>query len=50
VKRLEAWAQVGILVLMILFHTIAIEERLAKVEQKVDDLKEEMRLPVGQRR
>jgi hypothetical protein len=40
IKRLEAWAQVGVIAVMIILHAIAVESRLAKVEQKVDDLKE----------
>ena len=40
IKRVETWAQVGILGLMILFHAIATQERIAKVEQEVQDVKE----------
>lgn len=39
-KRIETWAQVGILGLMILFHAIATQERIAKVEQQIQDLRE----------
>lgn len=39
-KRVETWAQVGILGLMILFHAIATQERIAKLEQRVQDLRE----------
>lgn len=39
-KRIETWAQVGILALMIIFHAIATQERIAKVEQQIQDLKE----------
>ena len=46
-KRLETWAQVGILGLMILFHASATQERIAKVEQQLQDLKE---LIMSQRR
>lgn len=39
-KRLETWAQVGIIALMLIFHAIATQERIAKVEQQIQDLKE----------
>jgi hypothetical protein len=39
-KRLETWVQVGILGLMIIFHAIATQERIAKIEQQIADLKE----------
>jgi len=40
IRRLEAWSQIGILVVTVILHAVAVEARLAKVEQKVDDLKE----------
>lgn len=40
IKRLETWAQVGILVLMILAHMLSTESRLARVEQEIKDVRE----------